>query len=562
MGSGRLVLAESRLTNTITVLGRNIFDRPRTQYVMDSSKKQFLTHAFIYGFGGLLNQFAPLILFPLYTNYLPPGDYAILDIIDRSAWLINIIFVVSGIRLATLTFYKQAKSEEEKRKVAVTLSFFLWGMVATAILSTFFLAVPLDTFFKTDDPALLIFGLSTALVGSLVTIPMALMQARMESLRFVLTNATMLTFRVGLCLFFLVWLELGIWGVLLSQCVVFVTSAVVLMIREIAIGSICPDFSKIKEVWTFCWPFIPAGLMDFFYGNADRYFILRFSTYPTDDATLEALGFYALAFRLQTFITLFGVSALRQVWSAKMYEIFKQPDAARVFGDFALKINIVFSLGALALCVFAKDLITAICHASYIEAAPLVIPLTVSAWFINFSYQLEQTYYITRTTRYKPWVIAFMLPVMFVFMFFLVPRWNVLGVAYALMCSSIVAFLINLAITQRVFRVDYHYFKTVLLFFVTASCFALSGLCGDGVVQNSLTPEQMAEMSKWDRIAEMTERVCFLPLLGKSLILFLWAGGMWGLGFLTPDDKSVLRDAVHGGWQRVRKIPSRFSKRK
>jgi len=524
---------------------------------MDSSKKQFLTHAFIYGFGGLLNQFASVVLLPLYTNYLPPSDYGILETFERTAWLINIIFIVIGIRLATLTFYKQAKTEEEKRKVAVTLSLFLWVMVTIAILSTFFLAVPLDTFLLTNNPKLLIFGLATALLDSLIAVPMALMQARLESLRFVLTNTMMLVIRVTLCVFFVAWLELGIWGVLFSQCIVSVMFAVFLMIREIAIGSCYPDFSKMKEVWAFCWPFIPAGIMGFIYGNADRYFILRHCTYATDDATLEAIGFYGLAFRMKILISLFGATAIRQVWSAKMYDVFNQPDASKAFGDFALKSSIVFSFGALVLCVYAKDLITAVCAPSYLGAVPLVLPLAVSACFVNFATQMEQTYYITRTTRYKPWVIAVMLPVIFVFMFLLVPRWNVLGCAYALMCSSAISCLIHFGITQRIFRIDYQYFKFLLLFLLCASCYALSCFCGDGILQNSLTEEQKAEMSKWERIQEIFSRFQYLPLLGKSAILLLWISGVWFLGILTPEDKSFIRSILRSGYGRLFKILAR-----
>ncbi|MCL2304077.1 MAG: lipopolysaccharide biosynthesis protein [Planctomycetaceae bacterium] len=524
-----------------------------------SNKKQFLTHTFIYGFGELLNQFAPVVLLPLYTNYLTPGDYGITEIIDRTAYLINTLFVVNGIRLAALTFYRQANSEEERRKVAVTLSLFLWVMVLVAILSTFVLAVPLNAFLGADNPKLLVFGLVTALLGSLTTVPLALMQARLESLRFVLTNMAMLVIRVSLCVYFVAWLEWGIWGVFLSQCIVSVVFSILLMSRELAIGSIHPDFSKIGKVWAFCWPLIPAGLMGWVYGNADRFFIIKYNTYATNAAALEAIGFYSLASRLTRIVPLFGAAAIQQVWTAKMYGVFKQPNASKVFGDFAVKMNLVFSFGTLVLCVFAKDLITAICDTSYLKAVPLVLPLAISGWFVNFYLQMENTYYITRTTRYKPWVTATMLPIILVFMFLLVPRWNVLGAACALMCSSIVSCLIRLGVTQRIFRVDYQYFNYLRLFLLSAACYFLSLQCGDGVLQNTLTPEQMGEMSKWERIPEILGRFQYLPLLGKSMILLLWVGGVWVSGILTPEDKSLIRGVLQSGYGRLLKISKFFN---
>ena len=514
-----------------------------------SEKKEFLKHTFIYGIGGILSQLAPFILFPLYTNYLPPDDYGIIDIIDRTAWLINIVLVVSGIRLATFTFYKQAATEDEKRKVAVTLSVFLWIAVAFAILFAHIFAIPLDYFLKTNNSSLLAFGLMTSLMDSLVAIPLALMQARLESLRFVLTNMAMLLFRICLCVSLVAWGELGIWGVLIANYITASLFAIMLTIRELHIGSFTPDFSKIKEVWAFCWPFIPGGLLMFVYSNMDRYFILEFSNFHTEDAALVAYGLYAVGTRLRSIIPLFGASPLRQVWFAKMYNVYKQPDASIVFGEFAIRICVVFSLGSLALCIFAKDLVVAVCNPSYFGAVPLIAPLVVAVWFENIALQMESTYYITRTTRYKMWVSAAMLPVTLLFLWIFVPRWNVIGAAYASICSSCVSCVINYCVTQRIFRIRYYYAKYVILFGVSAACYFLSLAVGDGISPSALSVEQMAEMTKWERIQDIFGRVNYFLILAKAAILLPWMAGIWVTGVISESDKSTIRLSVRKAYE-------------
>jgi len=183
-----------------------------------SDKRQFLYHTLVFGFGGILAQLVPFILFPLYTNYLSPAEYGILDVILRVAKLVNTVLMVGGIRLAALTFFRHAKTEEERRKVAVNISLLLWLFVAGTIILSIFFSRQIDVFVKIGDVKLLAFGLTTAFLESLVVVPMTLTQARLESVRFVLTNLIMLLVRTGLCIYFVAWLQMGVYGVLLSQC--------------------------------------------------------------------------------------------------------------------------------------------------------------------------------------------------------------------------------------------------------------------------------------------------------------------------------------------------------
>lgn len=502
------------------------------------NRRQFLYHSLIFGVGGALGQLVPMILFPLYTNYLTPAEYGIIDIIGRVSGIINTVLMIGGIRMAAITFFRHAESEEARRRVAVTISLLLWLVVGVSILLTWMFAGYIDVFLKIGDNRLLTFGLATSLLESLIVVPMTLTQARLESIRFVLTNMAMLLTRLGLCIYLIVWLELGIWGVLISQCIVTCVSSVLLTARELMIGSMKPDLSQWGAVFRFCWPFVPTGIIYFFYQNADRFFIINYGPYADHEAALAAVGVYALAFRLMGFTRVLGASPLQQVWSAQMYDIYKQPDAATAFGNFMLRILCVQCFFALCLSLFVQEIIAALCDPSYMYAAYIVPIAAFTSCLSMFNIQCESIFYITRKTIYKPLNNLVILPCIAIGMYFLVPRYGLMGAAIAFMISTFSNCLSLYFITQRFFKVKYPFKRMFVIPALACVCFMLSSLFGSGL--NALTAEQLAEMTKYERILDVFSRINLFPILWKALCGILWLVLVWFSGALLKDDKEML----------------------
>jgi O-antigen/teichoic acid export membrane protein len=518
-----------------------------------SEKRQFIYHTLVFGFGGILAQLVPFILFPLYTNYLRPTEYGILDMIQRSAELINTVLMIGGIRLAVLTFYRQAKDEEERRKVAVTISLLLWLSVVCAIFLASVFSHRIDVFLKIGDPKLLAFGLATALLESLVIVPMTLTQARLESVRYVLTNLSMLLTRLGLCIYFVAWLEMGIYGVLLSQCWVSVVFSLLLMLRELRIGSVHPDMTRWGEVLRFCWPFVPTGIIWFFYLNSDRYFITHWGPYESSDIALAAVGLYALAFRLVRFTEYVGFVPMRQVWSAQMYDVYNAPDAKDRFGAFTLRIITTHLFFVLGVCIFAPELIRIVCDSSYFQAASLIPVVGICSCLNVFAGQAESIFYITKKTYYKPINNAVVLPCIIGLMYLLVPQYGIMGAAIAITSATLINCIVIYFITQRLFAVRYPFRQLAILLGLSVFCYWGSILLGTGIDASSLTGEEFKAMTKWDKLADACDRIRYIPFLWKASCVLLWLGLIWVSGTLLKEDKEMFA-------QTFRKILAKFSR--
>ncbi|GHT32761.1 hypothetical protein FACS1894214_4700 [Planctomycetales bacterium] len=501
-----------------------------------ADKTQFLKHTLIFGIGGTLAQIAPLILFPLYTNYLTPADYGILDVITRVSEVINVTLMIGGIRLAAIVFYRQAESEEERRTIAVTLSLFLWGLVGLAILVCIVFSTYFDCFLKTNNPQLLAFGMTVALMETIIAIPMTLIQARLESIRYVLISWTVMFLRVGLCVLFVAVLHWGIWGIFASSFCTFALFGIILNVRECLIGSFYPDFSKWKDVLKFALPFVPAGLLYFITSNLDRYMLINHGPYPDADSAFAVIGIWAVAVRLIDISGTFGSGPIKQVWASVIYDVRKQDDAPSAFGHFALRMLFVHIFFVLGTCIFAPEIIRGICAPAYYSAVVL-IPICAAQSIINiFIYNNEQPLYVEKKTYLK--IIIDLAGLLFVFMFlyYLIP-YGIVGVALAVLFKQIAVGIVQYCISQRVFPIRYPFGRTALLLGITAAVYWISILAGNAVSLGNVTSEQLSEFSKRERIWFLLLNLNYLTFLAKAGLVFIWFVLVWKSGILSKDDK-------------------------
>jgi len=219
------------------------------------NNRHFLTDAVIYGIGGVAIQLASVVLLPLYTHYLAPSDYGVMEVIERIGQIINICLMTSGVRQATFAFYLQAANQAERERVAVTITAFLVAIFSLAGATTLALAPILAPLLGIVNPWLLVFGVLTILAELFLVIPLCLMQARVESLAYVTITFLMLVVRVGLAIIFVAVLGWGVWGVYGSLMITFVTFGSLLTARELKKGSLVVDWQKCKEIVRFSPPF-------------------------------------------------------------------------------------------------------------------------------------------------------------------------------------------------------------------------------------------------------------------------------------------------------------------
>lgn len=485
------------------------------------AEKPFLMHAMIYGLGALALQAASVVLVPLYTRCLTPAEFGVLEMLNRIGEVFYMCLIANGIRLAAFTFYCQAKTEEERKRsaasvlVAPLIVLFVSGLLASA-------AAPLlDLLTGIDDPTIVVFAIVVALLDGITVVPLALIQARVDSAYYVALMAAMFCFRVTLSIVVVGCLGWGVWGILAASAATSSVFGVLLTWRELAKASFRPDMKKLWEVFRFALPFVPVGLCGMVLHNGDRFFLMSY-------AGADELGQYALGYKVALVVGMLSTGPLCQVWTARMYDAFELPGASTIVGRVCTRILAAYVFVAIGVCLFQVEVIRLLAVPSYYGATAIIAPVTLAYFFWTASNLMDAPLWVRRRSDLKPWIIFASASVTLGLYAWLIPRYGAQGAAYATLLGLAVHCGITCMVSQRVFRVKYEFGRlAVMLAAAVALVLAARGAphSAGGLLEKLVLWAAWPALLWWGGIVTAEE---------KSLLLGVWGRGRHWLGRIAP----------------------------
>lgn len=505
--------------------------------------RSFVKHAAVYGLASLLVQAGGFILLPLYTHCLSPADYGVLEILGRLAETVGACLLFGGLRQALLTFYQQGRDEAERRRVVASiLSLFgvtglLGGGLALALAGP--LSDWLNGFMHSGSSGinrgLLRLAVLAILLEPLSQIPLTLMQARVESLRFVSITLMQFVVRLGLCVLFVKCLDGGVAGALGATVLMGSIFGLVLCTREVLRGPAWPSRYHLRGLFRFALPLMPGGLCFLLLHHGDRFFLFRY-------CSAEDVGTYALGYKLALAAGTFSLAPLYMVWGAHMYTVARREDASLVFGAAFTRILAVYLLVALALGLFQDEVVRLVGGTDYASAAAVVAPVLLGYFFQSAASLMDAGLYVRRRTGLKLGITLATTVVMLLLYGVLIPSHGSMGAAWATLLGF--AFLAGCTwtVTQRVFPVRYEWTRLIAMLTLAAGLWLLSRLLP-------------AEPWSW-------------PIKGA-----LWLAGpaaAWGMGLLSSQEKEQLRGLSEAArrraiecwsWSRTFRAPAQMAAR-
>ncbi len=437
--------------------------------------RSFVKHAAVYGLASLLVQAGGFVLLPLYTRYLTPSDYGVLEVLGRLAETVGTCLMFGGFRQALMTFYQQSQRETERRRVvATTLSLFgvtslIGGGIVLALAEP--LSWQLGHFMHQDAAAISPWLLRLAILGILLEplsqIPLTLIQARVESMRFVFITLTQFLVRVGLCVLFVRYLNGGVAGALGATVLMGAVFGLGLCSLEVLRAPTWPDLAQLRALVRFALPLMPGGLCFFMLHHGDRFFLLRYR--GTED-----VGTYALGYKLALVAGMFSLSPLYMVWSARMYAVARQPDAPVQFGTIFTRILAVYLLVALGLGLFQDEVVGLLGGAPYARASAIVAPVLLAYFFQSASSLMDAGLYLRHRTGLKLGITLATTAVMLASYALLIPTNGSMGAAYATLIGFVFLAACTWVVTQRVFPVRYEWGRVAALLALAVVLWLLS----------------------------------------------------------------------------------------
>lgn len=409
-------------------------------------------HSVVYGVGMLLSKAVAIVMLPIYTRWLTPADYGVLQLITMT---FEVVTMVAGSRLALgiFHFYHKEDADEGRRRVLSTSFLVLAATYGGAAALTVFVAPWIaETVFGSGGvytAYVRLAAISMAFEG-LIIVPLARFQLENKSTLFVAVGMARLGLQVALNLVLLIGFDLGVLGVLTGSVITHAVVGLLLggrMLREVGARF---SAGAARAFVKFGAPLIVMQGATFITTFGDRYFLNR-----AGDTT--QVGLYGLAYQFAFMVAAFGYSPFMTVWDPQRFVVAKRADRDVIFAQVFVYLNILLFSAALGVALFAGDVLRIIAAPEFYGAADFVPILALAIVFPCWSSHLNIGTYITEKPGYytlAKWGAAFVAIAGYLL---IVPRWLAWGAVFTALASLMTDAFLSYHFSQRLWRIEYRW---------------------------------------------------------------------------------------------------------
>lgn len=454
--------------------------------VKENRSKKMFRDFLIYSIGVIGSKLMTFLLLPLYTYYISdPAEYGYYDLCLTACFLLMPI-VTLQLRDGAFRFLLDTKEELDRTRI---VTFVNKTLVQTSVISVL-VAIALHWVYPIKY---LEYNVAFLIALSFYDVYAQTVRGLGNNRSFI---AMSLIASLGIAVFsiiFLVFMDLGVVGILLANTLSRILALVAVEMKEKALKRYFnPRFCDYKEMGRellkFSFPLLPAGICWWFIGFSNRYFI-------TNYLSLHDSGIYGVASRLaivvQTISTIF-----MQTWQENAIQQYNSEDRntffSKVFNSYIFSFVLVILLYTFA----AKIFFPLMFNANYNESLQYLYPLCIATMFFALSGYFEVIYQCEKCTRrLVPSLIA--APVLNVVLnYVLIQPMGVYGVivSYAVTYIMLIAYRwidMKKFVTITVYRTSYiplamlilgavpfivktNYIIDILLIVVSISCLFIS----------------------------------------------------------------------------------------
>lgn len=430
--------------------------------------KSLAGHSLVFGASELIKKGIGLLMIPVYTRYLLPADYGLLELLELAVSVLALIF---GMRIgaAIIRFHHRYDRLEDRQEVYTT------ALIAIAFLSIIGLAALL---FCSGTIARQLGG-DEAQVGiwRLMFVCLALQQifltgenfllAQKKSLTYAYLSIVMLIIMLTLNILFLVFMGMGLEGIVLSMLIAKLVN--MLLVLLITLQGVKLRFSMVKlvEMIRYSLPLVPAGMAMFLLHFSDRFLVNSL-------CNLEELGIYSLGYKFGMVISVLVTAPFFKIWDTQRFEIAGQSDGAAVFARVFTWFSLVLVLVGLSISLFVDEVIRWLTTSGY-HGASSVVPVIAAAYVVfSMASFLNLGNMITGRTKPLMYIQILVAVVNLLLNLMLIGRFGIMGAAVSTLLSFLLLAALNLAASQRVLAVPFEYGRVAALLLIAIVLFYLS----------------------------------------------------------------------------------------
>lgn len=421
----------------------------------------------IYGFGSIGSRLIAFLLLPLYTGYLTPADYGILQICNVLNTVLLIIIQL-GINSSLFKVYFQETSLG-KRKVILSSTLIFFSVSSLVILLPIFILresiAPL-VIGGEHSVVLLVLVIGAVYFEGLITIGLSILRAQEKPKTYAIFIIVKIVIYALLNILFIAGLKRGYLG---SREAIFITMllcfiAFVPYFRK----NMLPVFNwgYVKELLQIGIPFAIAGLAGWVLNFTDRYMLMYLLP---EEIAMSQVGIYSLGVKFAMLIKILIVSPFMLSWAAIMFKYQHDANAKKIYSKVLNIYVFIACIIFIIISVYGKDLIKVITTNVDYYSAYSVIPFIAMSYVLYGAYMVfsvgttltKKTYYVSITN-----IVAALLNVLL--NYYLISRIGMMGAVISSLASFLVMTTLLFIFSQKVYHIPYKIISIIIFMILSA----------------------------------------------------------------------------------------------
>lgn len=430
-------------------------------------------HSLIYVTGQALSRAIGFFMIPVYTHFIAPSDYGIMELIEIIIAIMTIMMSL-GVSEGLSRFYYAEKNDEGKDKVVSTSILGLALIGGPVVMSFFVFSKPIAQLLldSSQYSYLLKIAIMAAWFTMLSDLGLSYLRMIYMSKIFVMVTTTQLILALSLNIWFIVYCKMGILGIfyssLISQAFIGIILSLAILYRTKArlSGTI------LRQIVAFGVPLIPSriGVMIGFMSNR---FFLRWMVSADPAVALTQIGLFSLGHKFGVIINRLVNAPFNSFWVPRRMELLlgDKKDAKRTIALICTYAVACLFYIALMLSAGAESLIAIMADPKY-QGAHIVVPFVALSYvFLGIEMHFSAGFLYQKKTKWATYITFVSVPVVLLWNYFLIPRWQLVGAATSNLAGGILRVLLLYIISQRLYPIPYELGRMGKLFLVSIALY-------------------------------------------------------------------------------------------
>jgi O-antigen/teichoic acid export membrane protein len=380
----------------------------------------------LYAGSNILQRGVALLLVPLYARHFTTAEFGAMDQIYQGVLLLILLTTLGLPQGLVRGIHLDSKTEEERARMLGALVALVLPVVAGTAVVLALLRVPLAALlFRGGGTAeWILLGAGYFLALSLYQMPLELFKVRQEARRYVTWSIAGFALVVAGNIYLVAVRDGGLRGMLLANLAAYGVLAVALWVRTLPGIRLNLEWWRLRPLFAFGLPMLPALLGRRVLDAADRYMIPWYHG-------LDALGVYVMGAKVAAILEGLLLVPFLYAWQPFFYSLAGDPAAPKVFARVTRMMAQALAFLVLVVSAARAPILELLGRGRFAAAAPIVSVLVLAVACNGLQYCVSAGIHLRRKLVPEMFLMLAAAGLNLALNVALIPRYQGLGAAVA-----------------------------------------------------------------------------------------------------------------------------------